>query len=158
MNLNDQQKSELKSWVSEGNTLSAIQTLIQKEWGKSLTYMETRFLVDDLGLDLPDLSPSSDSSDAVIETLDKAEEDPIPFDPHATSTPDAVNVSVDKVKRPGTLISGNVTFSDGISGSWHLDSLGRIALSPSQEGYNPSQDDLQKFQKTLQEELQRTGF
>ena len=157
MSLNDQQKSELTAWVSEGNSLSAIQKLIQEKWGQSLTYMETRLLVDDIGLDLPDLSSTPDSDDAP-ETSDDTEDNSVPFDPDATPPADGVTVSIDKIKRPGTLVSGNVTFSDGISGSWHLDSLGRIALSPAQEGYNPTQEDLQEFQKALQQELQRTGF
>ena len=80
-----------------------------------------------------------------------------------TDTPDEpelmgrISVQVDKVMRPGTLVSGNVTFSDGVNAAWQLDPSGRIRLIPSNEGYKPSPKELQEFQKTLKQELQKSG-
>ncbi|PWU06940.1 MAG: hypothetical protein C5B43_01045, partial [Verrucomicrobia bacterium] len=62
------------------------------------------------------------------------------------------------IMRPGTLVSGNVTFSDGMSGTWQLDQQGRIGLIPSTEGYRPSQDDIQEFQIKLQDALHKAGY
>ena len=69
-----------------------------------------------------------------------------------------VSVKVAAVARPGALVSGNVTFSDGNGAEWHLDQMGRLGLSPKQPGYKPSPADLEAFQIELQEELQKLGF
>ena len=58
MVLSDSQKTSVAEWVSEGLKLSDIQSRINESFGSSLTYMDVRFLIDDLELDLKDrLSP-----------------------------------------------------------------------------------------------------
>jgi hypothetical protein len=69
-----------------------------------------------------------------------------------------VSVAVDTVTRPGALVSGNVTFSDGQSAVWYLDQMGRLGLGPKQAGYKPSAADLQTFQQTLETELSKLGL
>jgi hypothetical protein len=65
---------------------------------------------------------------------------------------------VDQIARPGTLVSGKVTFSDGQNAEWSLDQTGRLALTAQQKGYRPSQADVQAFQQALQNELAKLGF
>ena len=60
--------------------------------------------------------------------------------------------------KPGAIVSGTVKFSDGVNSNWSVDQLGRLALNPSQEGYQPSAEDLQIFQKELQSALQKHGM
>ena len=60
--------------------------------------------------------------------------------------------------RPGTVVSGSVTFSDGVSGKWALDQYGRLMLDTGQKGYQPSPADVQTFQRELQTHLQRHGY
>ena len=48
MNLNDTQRSQVSRWVADGMKLSEIQNKVASEFGLRLTYMEVRFLVDDL--------------------------------------------------------------------------------------------------------------
>jgi hypothetical protein len=67
-------------------------------------------------------------------------------------------VTVDQIARPGALVSGKVTFSDGNSAEWYLDQMGRLGLSPQQQGYRPSQTDLMTFQTELQNQLAQMGF
>ena len=69
-----------------------------------------------------------------------------------------VSISVDTIARPGTMVSGNVTFSDGQSAIWYLDQTGRLGLGPKQPGYKPSAADLQSFQQTLEVELSKLGL
>jgi hypothetical protein len=69
-----------------------------------------------------------------------------------------VSVTADTVARPGTLASGNVTFSDGQSAVWYLDQMGRLGLGPKQPGYKPSAADLQSFQQALEAELSKLGL
>ncbi|KAF0171418.1 MAG: hypothetical protein FD161_4329, partial [Limisphaerales bacterium] len=69
-----------------------------------------------------------------------------------------VKLSVDTLARPGTVVSGKVTFSDGQTADWYLDQMGRPGLVPAQKGYRPSQMDIMEFQELLQMELQKLGF
>lgn len=72
--------------------------------------------------------------------------------------PGGVTVEIDRITRPGTVVSGAVTFSDGVSGKWALDQYGRLMLDTGTPGYKPSQADVQDFQRELQMQLQRHGF
>ena len=52
------------------------------------------------------------------------------------------------------MASGSVTFSDGVTGGWYLDQMGRLALTKiSKPGYQPSREDLEAFQIELQNKL-----
>lgn len=80
----------------------------------------------------------------------------IPADqPAGAST---LTLEVDRIMRPGTVVSGTVTFSDGVSGKWALDQYGRLMLDTGQKGYQPSAEDVKVFQRELQTQLQRQGF
>ena len=50
----DDQKRQIAAWVNEGMGLSDIQKKINDDFGIVMTYMDVRFLVDDLNLDLID--------------------------------------------------------------------------------------------------------
>jgi hypothetical protein len=76
----------------------------------------------------------------------------------APAGPGGVTVELDRIMRPGTVVSGTVTFSDGVSGKWALDQYGRLMLDTGQPGYKPSAPDVQAFQRELQSQLQRQGF
>ena len=62
----------------------------------------------------------------------------------------SVKVSLSPIQRPGFFASGDVVFSDGVRAEWAVDQMGRLSLSPSQEGYKPSQQDIIEFQAQLQ--------
>ena len=72
--------------------------------------------------------------------------------------PGGVVLELDRIMRPGTAVSGTVTFSDGVSGKWALDQYGRLMLETAQKGYQPSAPDVQSFQRELQTQLQRQGY
>ncbi len=70
-----------------------------------------------------------------------------------------VKVELDRVVRAGALASGSVTFSDGVTGSWYLDRMGRLGLTKvSKPDYQPSREDLEAFQMALQEKLAQGGY
>ena len=50
--LTDEQKTDLTKWVGEGATLAEVQKRLAEKFSVSLTYMDTRFLLDDLNLTL----------------------------------------------------------------------------------------------------------
>ena len=57
MNLDEAQRQRITAWVLQGAKLSEIQNRLAEEFNIKLTYMEVRFLVDDLKLKLKDPEP-----------------------------------------------------------------------------------------------------
>ena len=159
MNLDEAQKQKVSGWIKEGLKLSEIQNKLASECGINLTYMEVRLLVDDLKLTPKDQQPLP-TEKQVIGPKDKAPQaQPGAAGPAPGEAPHGgVSVTVDSVARPGAVVSGSVTFSDGNSAQWYLDQFGRLGLAPQQQGYKPSAADLEMFQVELQNELQKAGL
>lgn len=158
MNLNESQQKTVAAWVTEGLKLSEIQNRLAAELGLRLTYMEVRLLVDDLKLKLTDPEPPKPPANQPAPPAIGAA---VPVEPLAeTPAPGLGNVSVtvDQLARPGTLVSGKVKFSDGMSADWYLDQTGRLGVVPQQPGYKPSPADVQQFQMALEGEMAKMGF
>ena len=157
MNLDETQRQMVAKWISEGAKLAEIQKRLL-ELGVKLTYMEVRFLVDDLKLTPKDpeppkvVAPVAAPAAAPALTAEK-----IPA-PEGTLPAFAVSVSVDQLTKPGAMISGKVTFSDGQLADWYLDQTGRLGVVPKVAGYKPSAVDVQDFQTALQQEIAKRGF
>ena len=151
MNLSDEQKAVVSQWVSEGESIANIQNLLKEHFDLGLTYMDVRFLVDDLGVVYKDSNEiAEDTEDKELETETATEEN---------NETGGVIVDVDAVIRPGSLVSGNVRFSDGVALGWQLTSTGQLGLIPGDDPeYRPSNEDLQAFQTQLQEVLKEKGF
>jgi hypothetical protein len=158
MNLDEAQRQTVARWISEGAKLSEIQKRLL-ELGIKLTYMEVRFLVDDLKLTpkdpeppkpvvAPAATPAATPAAAGLPTI-SAEPAPLPGN---------VSVSVDQITKPGAMISGKVTFSDGQIADWYLDQTGRLGVVPKVAGYKPSPVDVQDFQLALQQEIAKLGY
>ena len=75
---NSEQKKQIAQWVNDGLGLSDIQKKINDDFGIVMTYMDVRFLVDDLDLDLVD-----EEEEVVPDAEDSPEtgEQPSPEDP-----------------------------------------------------------------------------
>jgi hypothetical protein len=162
MSLNDEQKKTVSGWIASGMKLSEIQKLLETEFGLRMTYLEVRLLVDELRLTPKDPEPAPAARKESPLAAPQAKPKGPPLKPGAQPEPPVpaggVSVSVDRVARPGALISGKVTFSDGKSAEWHLDQFGRLGLVPQEQGYRPTAADLQTFQNELQAELQGMGL
>jgi hypothetical protein len=151
MNLTDEQKQVVSQWVTEGESIAKIQNLLKEHFNVGLTYMDVRFLVDDLGVVYKDSNETTEEEDKEESKAEDAVED--------TNDLAGVTVDVDAVIRPGSLVSGTVRFSDGASLGWQLTSTGQLGLIPGDDpGYRPSNEDLQSFQTQLQEVLKDKGF
>ena len=71
----------------------------------------------------------------------------------------APTVTIDALMIPGTIASGDVTFSDGQTGKWFLDQMGRLGLGGNlPQGYRPSPTDAALFQQQLMSLLQAKGL
>ncbi|MBR0055741.1 MAG: hypothetical protein IJP66_00270 [Kiritimatiellae bacterium] len=179
MELTQEQKAAVGRWVEDGAKLSDVQRRIQDEFGIQLTYMDVRFLVLDIGAtpkDKPEPAAQSaapaaamraagdgdDPASAPFAAADSGDSASVPCaagdggdpaDPFAPAG-GAVSVELDKIVRAGAAMSGSVTFSDGVTGSWILDAYGRLGLTKvSKPGYQPSAADLSAFQLELQRKL-----
>ncbi|HXJ73473.1 MAG TPA: hypothetical protein VNM37_11490 [Candidatus Dormibacteraeota bacterium] len=165
-NLDDAQKKEVSDWIAQGLKLADIQKRLQSQFGLNLTYMEVRLLVDDLKLIPKDPPPKLEKNlDATpLPGSGASDRSPTPLAPDASGPDRAplgqgkVSISVDALARPGTMVSGSVTFSDGQQAIWYLDQFGRMGLGPKQAGYKPSAPDLQAFQQALERELSKLGY
>jgi hypothetical protein len=198
MSLSPEQTQAVASWVAAGDSLSVIQKKLTEQFKVSMTYMDVRFLVDDLGLELKNAVKSSveaktdltkarpvgpaqpekkgglldklkkvvgagsdkaaelDEPDAMVEEPDPDVE---PADDLAAPAgPGGVKIERDRVVRPGAVVSGSVTFSDGTVGKWALDQYGQLMLDTGKKGYQPPASDVQAFQRELSTQLQRHGF
>lgn len=165
MTFTPDQKAQLATWLASGMSLSDIQKRISADMGIGMTYMELRFLIDDLDLEVTDAKsepaepepaaesvPAADSQSPVEEAEAVLDESPVGG---------SVTVTVDALQRPGAMVSGEVTFSDGQKLGWQLDQMGRLGLIPgadTPEGYQPPEADVAEFQMELQRALQAKGF
>lgn len=155
MELNDQQKECIRNWAAEGCGLSEIQKRLKEEFGLSMTFMDLRFLVLDMDVNLKDKESKPEPRlDNDINPAEMPEE----TDSDSNTTGGSVSVTIDRVKKPGAIASGTVTFSDGVNATWSLDQLGRLALDAGRPDYMPDESDLQAFQMELQAQIQKQGF
>ena len=159
MNLDDTQRQQVAAWIADGLKLSEIQNRITKEFGLRVTYMEVRFLVDDLKLTPKDPEPPKPAP-ALAAGAPAAgpTAKPSPLAPEAPKPAGGVSVTVDQIARPGAMVSGKVTFSDGQKADWYLDQMGRLGVVPAVQGYKPAAADVQQFQLALQDEMAKMGF
>jgi hypothetical protein len=139
--LTGEQTQALHAWAEEGASIADLQRKLADEFGLKITYMDARLLVLDLGIILKEEKP----------------QEPVK-QPDAPLVGDGtVTVTVDEITVPGSLVSGRVTFGDGMRALWYLDQMGRLGLDPDQTGYRPSAPDLQEFQDQLRALMQSAG-
>lgn len=184
--LSEGQKNAVAEWFAAGAGLAEIQKKISAEFGIDMTYLDVRLLVADLPQ--PAEPDAQDSGDAPAPAPGDYDDAPVPggYDDDATdspidgSRPDAssfetaqsetaqsettqsqlaeLSISVDPLAPPGVIACGSVVFSDGTSGKWMLDQMGRLGLSGLPEGYRPSPEDGAQFQPKLLAALRAKGL
>ena len=142
--LNREQKEALISWLKDGLTLSKLQKKLVASFSLHITYMELRLLVDDLNIDLKEYEVEKPSQKTC--PLNSSES-------IGQKSSTGVSVYVEKIARPGALISGTVIFSDGKSIEWQLDSLGQLGLISADQEYQPPSEDMPIFQEKIKEAI-----
>jgi hypothetical protein len=168
MNLDESQRKKVAEWIAEGLKLSEIQTRLASELGLRLTYMDVRLLVDDLKLTPKDVEPPSPAPPVGSPLTAPSAPDarPTPAQPGLAGSkqakpggaPGGISLTVDQLTRPGAVVSGKVTFSDGNQADWYFDQTGRLGIVPQQAGYQPTAADVQQFQVLLDTELSKLGL
>jgi len=173
MELTLQQKDAVAAWFAAGASLDEIQKRIKSEFGIHMTYLDVRLLVAELpqpteaepterrppeDAESPEDATAQDDNAAPAEDATEA---PLPEDDADTEAQpaSAPTVTIDALMIPGTLASGDVTFSDGQTGKWYLDQMGRLGLGGDlPQGYRPSPTDAALFQQQLMQLLQSKGL
>jgi len=165
MNLDESQRRKVAEWIGQGCRISEVQNKLAAELGVQLTYMDVRFLIDDLKLkpidpEPPKAPPTLGTPAQSPGTTPVAGAAPQPAEllPDEEPSSARVAVNVDHVAKPGALVSGKVKFSDGKSAEWYLDQYGRLGLVPEEQGYRPAQQDVMEFQAQLQNQLAKLGY
>ncbi len=182
MSLSQSQLTAVAQWFAAGASLDEIQKRIASEFGVHMTYLDLRLLVADLPQPEEKEEPSGTAGSPVHEAAPDAsaampadEADPsrtggspVPEDsaqdaatpPADSGMPPAgdVSVTIDPITPPGVMAGGSVTFSDGTSGKWYLDQMGRLGLGDVPQGYRPSPEDAALFQSRLVEALRAKGL
>lgn len=158
MELSDAQKAAVTKWIQEGRSLADVQRSLREDFEISITYMDVRFLVDDLDIAVVEEEPGASEAPEVEAGKDAITE---PAEAELVDEGDngAVTVDVDAIPRPGSLVNGTVVFSDGVSLGWQLSAAGQLGLVPGDDPeYRPSPEDVQSFQSQLEEVLRKKGF
>jgi len=180
MTLTEEQKQAVAQWAAAGAGLSEIQSRLTVEFGVRLSYMETRFLILDLGAQIKDKEqpepPSGERgrspSIPPAQSYDEADDGEIPDDddndggrtsPSSDQSPSAppasaVSVDINPITRPGFALTGTVVFSDGVKAEWGITNDGRFALEAATPGYKPSAGDIREFQLQLRAQMARKGY
>lgn len=143
--LTEAQKTSLKQWAAEGASIADLQNHMKDEFQIGMTYMDARFMVLDLGIEIQTEKVEEPKAPDAAEEL---KPEPTGF----------VEVTMDSIAAPGAMVSGKVTFSDGGTAVWMLDEQGRPGLDPDTPGYRPSEEDVMSFQKQLSELIRQKGM
>ena len=172
MIISEEQRNSVKEWLTAGDSLAEVQKRLKSEYELTMTYMDVRLLVLEIGAEVqdePEPEPKREPEPPPAAPPASPEEDvprPGPWkDAAAEVEPESegggepnVSLSIDRLVVPGAMVSGDVIFTDGAKAHWMIDRMGKFGLEPAVEGYQPLETDLQAFQIQLRAELQRKGY
>ena len=164
MTLNEEQTKAVAAWFAGGASLDEIQKRLRTEFGLHMTYLDLRLLVAELPQPTEEPaeeeeSPSPAPPDEEPQTDGALADATLPKDGEEGTAAPTLAVTIDTLTIPGTLASGDVTFSDGQKGKWYLDQMGRLGLSGDLPAdYRPSPTDAALFQQQLMQLLQSKGL
>jgi len=174
--LTEEQKKTVAQWTAEGASLNEVQDRLKREFDITLTYLDARLLILELGLKIqekkqpeepkPEPPPAQAPQQAAgpgdeeyPEELTEAEAELLQDEALAADGgASTLTVSLDAITVPGTMVSGKVTFSDGKTGGWYVDQFGRLGLQPPEPGYQPPPTDIPAFQRELDRLLRQRGY
>ncbi|HCN31473.1 MAG TPA: hypothetical protein DIT64_22780 [Verrucomicrobiales bacterium] len=159
--LTPDQLAHVETWAAGGATLNQIQDRLKNDFGITLTYLEARLLMTEIGVRLKDKErPAEKKPDPEPEPPGRDEDAAAPpsEDPSAAPAGGSLTLRVDQIAVPGTMASGKVTFSDGVTATWYVDQMGRLGLGGAPQGYQPPPADVPAFQRQLDRALMQAGF
>ncbi len=157
--LSPEQKTQIEQWAADGASLNDIQQRMKADMGLSVTYLDARMMLVELGIKLvekPKEVPKEAPPAAAAPEQFAAERDVGADFPAAGAG--RVSVTVDELAIEGAMVSGRATFSDGKTAAWFVDQSGRLGLKAAEPGYQPPPADIPIFQTELDRVLIEQGF
>jgi len=158
--------------LNQGVSLSDVQKALSEQFGIRMTYLDLRMLAAGLQVDwqkqdkqVPKQAapPSATTTEAEGSELpvgaedapaeDDGVEDDAMADEGENDVSDGTTVTVSKLVRPGTSLSGDVTFASGAHGEWYIDNMGRLGLALAEGSSKPDENDIRSFQIELRKAL-----
>ncbi len=143
--LSPDQLDLVRQWAAQGIDLNGIQKKLVADCGVHMTYMDVRFLLLDHGIEIASVAeapaPTAPAEDAAPEAQPAA-------------SAGKLQVMLDDLQIPGTLLSGKAVFASGIRGAWQIDQMGRFGWSDLSA--TPSPAELAEFEKELRHLLSRS--
>lgn len=134
--LSPEQIQSIRDWAEEGLDLNTIQKKLHDVLSLKLTFMDTRFLLQDLDINIKQEEPVAPPQEGATVT-----EAPAPL-------LGKTQVTVGEITPPHALMAGKVLFRSGAQGVWDIDRTGRINWEPVMG--EPNADDLREFEVELQ--------
>ena len=167
MQLEPAQLEAVKAWLAEGAGLSDVQKRLKENFGVSMLYLDLRMLVLEIGASVkeapkkaeppkPPAAPDGDYGDDndYADVEDDGDDD----DGGKAAGLPRIAVTLDRIMKPGALVSGEAVFPGGQNIHWMLDRMGRVAIDKAPPGFAPSQDEALAFQNALRETLMKNGY
>ncbi len=153
--LSPEQQQSVESWAEAGATLNDVQGRLKTEFGLSLTYLDARMLMIEIGVRLKEKVKDAPPEPAVAAAAADVSAPSAAADWNpAAAEGGKVSVTADAVPMEGAIASGQVTFSDGRSAVWFVDPAGRLGLRAQDPAYQPPPADISVFEQQLDALLQ----
>jgi len=163
MQLEPAQLEAVKTWLSEGSNLSDVQKRLKEEFGISMLYLDLRMLVLDIGASIKEAPkpvepvkpapPVSEVGTSEVAAEDNDDDDSLPADDMPR-----IPITLDRIMKPGALVSGEAVFPGNQKIHWVLDRTGRLAIDVAPPGFAPTQDEAVAFQTALRDTLMKNGY
>jgi hypothetical protein len=156
--LTDDQVSRIRDWAEAGDGVPEIQKKLREEFDLRVTYLDTRFLLEDLKIELKPTPEPEPEKPAPAEADEEGLEDPLDDTTDGADGGAGVTLTVDTVLRPGAIISGKADFGGGQTASWWLDQMGRLGLDTPDPNFRPTEEQAIAFQRELRTVIQKSGL
>ncbi len=137
----------VRHWAAQGIDLNGIQKKLVADCGVHMTYMDVRFLLLDHGIEIASVVEAPEPAAPAPQAEPAGREEALP------AADGKVQVVLDELQIPGTLLSGKAEFPSGIRGAWQIDQMGRFGWS--ELSATPSPAELGEFEKELRLILSR---
>lgn len=154
--LTEEQIVTIRLWADDGDTFADIQKKIGTDLNLKITYLETRFLLEDLDIQIkqapaPEPEPEAELPESGLADGAAGQES----EPAGEG---GVTVSIDALLRPGAMISGKADFGGGETASWWVDQMGQLGFRPDNAEFRPTAEQAAAFQQELHAAVRKSGL
>ncbi len=157
---NNELKKIVSEYLNQGISLSDILKKLDTDHAYKTSFMELRLLAASLEDIKWESLPGEKSAKAAVkeksasgdvEHIEEDDEEEKEISSDKSEWSQGTVVEINKLVRPGSVLSGSVKFASGASAEWVLDQAGRLMFEKAKG--KPTQEDLKEFQMELQRKI-----